>query len=333
VSGWAIQEVGVSGSGVDTVHVWAHPVSGAPAVFLGAAVMGDSRPDVAAIFGDRYASAGFHLEVNGLAEGTYDVTAYAHNRVTGHFNTIRTTRVTMRLPVFDVQLNVDLPAANATVAGTFRIAGWAIEKGGAPIDAVHVWAYPRSGGAPVFVGAGSLGDARPDVGAYFGPAFAHAGFHVDVSGLADGDYVLQVFARATGASGFAPAYVLPITVKAPVPTVYAQIDLPAAGSTGAGTFRVSGWALTKDAPSKPGIDTIHIWALPVGAGSPRFLGVPSLGGSRPDVALVFGPGFDSTGFNLDVNSLPPGTWDIAVFIWPTGASTFTTTKVVRVSVP
>ena len=36
------------------------------------------------------------------------------------------------------------------------------------------------GGAPVFAGAGVLGDARPDVAALFGAQFANAGFHLEV---------------------------------------------------------------------------------------------------------------------------------------------------------
>jgi hypothetical protein len=317
---------------VDTVHVWAHPVSGQPAVFLGAAVMGDARPDVASIFGDQYLNSGYHLDVSGLPEGTYDIKSYAHNALTGRFNSVRTSRVTVRLPVFDVQLQVDVPAPESAVSGPVRVAGWAIEKGGAAIEAVHVW-DSRPNSAPVFVGAATLGDARPDVAAAFGPAFGHAGYHLDVTGLAPGQHTLLVFAKAAGAPDFAPARAVPITVMTPVPTVFANIDAPAAGRTASGSFAVAGWALTKNAPSAPGVQVIHVWARPVGGGAARFLGAPTLGLSRPDVAAAFGSAYLSSGFNLAVTNLPAGTWDIEVFIWPTGATTFTTTKVVRVTVP
>jgi hypothetical protein len=50
VGGWAVDlgsPVG-SGTGVPTVHVWARPTGGAPAIFLGGATMGIGRPDIAA---------------------------------------------------------------------------------------------------------------------------------------------------------------------------------------------------------------------------------------------------------------------------------------------
>src|SRR5262249_52991002 len=155
--------------------------------------------------------------------------------------------------------------------------------------------------------------------------------HLDVSGLADGQYQLLVFARATGAPGFAPARVVPVTVMTPAPTVYANVDLPVAGTNGH-TFIVAGWALTLNVPSPPGIFTIHVWAAPVGGGSPVFLGAPTLGGPRPDIASAFGSAYLNSGFNMIAKDLPSGTWDITVFIWPTGATTFTTTKVVRITI-
>jgi hypothetical protein len=83
----------------------------------------------------------------------------------------------------------------------------------------------------------------------------------------------------------------------------------------------------------PGIETIHAWAFPVGGGTPRFLGVAGLGGARPDVAGIYGSQAAASGFNLAVPNLPSGTWDLVVSIWPKGATTFTTTRVVRITIP
>jgi hypothetical protein len=153
-----------------------------------------------------------------------------------------------------------------------------------------------------------------------------------VAGLADGQYQLLIFAKAVGEGGFAPARVVPVTVMTPAPTVYANVDLPVAGTNGH-TFMVAGWALTLNVPSPPGIVAIHVWAAPVGGGAPVFLGAPTLGGPRPDIASAFGSAYANSGFNLLVNTLPSGTWDIQVFIWPTSATTFTTTRVVRITIP
>lgn len=207
VAGWAIQENAAGGTDVDTVHVWAHPVSGAAPIPLGAAVMGDARPDVAAIFGAQYLNARYHLDVTGLADGTYDIRAYVHDASTGLFDIVRTTRVTVRLPVFDVRMFVDLPAADAVVPGSFPLAGWALVLGGSPIETIHVWVVAPGSSVAQLLGVAMLGDPRPDVAAAFGPAFANAGFHLDVSGLAPGPHTLLVFAKAMGAADFAPAQV------------------------------------------------------------------------------------------------------------------------------
>src|SRR5881392_726039 len=44
VAGWTIDQIAASGTGMDTVHVWAIPPIGPP-TFLGVAGMGGSRPD------------------------------------------------------------------------------------------------------------------------------------------------------------------------------------------------------------------------------------------------------------------------------------------------
>src|SRR4029453_17047810 len=72
VAGWAIDPDADAGTGVETLHVWAYPITchgatchgatgdsvGSP-VFLGAAAYGGKRPDGAAIFGDRFGASGY----------------------------------------------------------------------------------------------------------------------------------------------------------------------------------------------------------------------------------------------------------------------------------
>src|SRR6185369_8452687 len=58
---------------------------------------------------------------------------------------------------------IDAPVAGA-IGQVFNVSGWAIDTGapaGGGVDAVHVWAFPQNGGAPVFVGVASYGGARP----------------------------------------------------------------------------------------------------------------------------------------------------------------------------
>ncbi len=96
IAGWAIDLAAEHGTGIDTVHVWAHPVTGAPPTFLGVAAYGDGRHDVGALFGGQFTGASFSLAVEGLARGAYDIVIYPHSAVTGDFRGARVVRVTVR---------------------------------------------------------------------------------------------------------------------------------------------------------------------------------------------------------------------------------------------
>ena len=93
--GWAIDLGAGAGTGVDAVHVWAHPVGGGAPTFVGAAVFG-ARPDVAAAFGAQYLNAGFLVSPVVLPAGTYDLTAYVHSTVTGTFANARSVRIVVK---------------------------------------------------------------------------------------------------------------------------------------------------------------------------------------------------------------------------------------------
>jgi hypothetical protein len=109
VDGWSIDKsvetTAIPGPGVDTLHVYAYPNpgSGAPAIFLGVATYGLSRPDVASVYGGggpRYVPSGFHLAVDrsalGLANGVYGIVVFSHSTVTGTFNNLAIVRVTLQ---------------------------------------------------------------------------------------------------------------------------------------------------------------------------------------------------------------------------------------------
>ena len=66
--------------------------------------------------------------------------------------------------------------------------------------------------------------------------------------------------------------------------------------------------------------------------TPIFLGAAAYGGARPDVAAVFGDRFKNTGYGIIVDSLAPGTYDLAVFAWSTVQQGFVPAKIVRVTV-
>jgi hypothetical protein len=99
LSGWAADLDSTWDRGVDTVHVWAYPVNETgqreQPFFLGVAAEGP-RPDVAAVYGDRFRNSGYGLVVKGLAPGVYDIAVFAYSTVVGDFTPAKIARVIVR---------------------------------------------------------------------------------------------------------------------------------------------------------------------------------------------------------------------------------------------
>jgi hypothetical protein len=96
------------------------------------------------------------------------------------------------------------------------VAGWAADLDSSldtGIDVIHVWAYPRNGGDPIFVGQASYGGKRPDVAAIYGDRFLKSGFGLRVTNLEPGDYTLAVFAWSAANGRWLPARLAPLTVN------------------------------------------------------------------------------------------------------------------------
>ncbi len=328
VSGWAVDVMGLlPGPGVSTVHVWAFPANGGAPTFVGADY-GRARADVSALFGPSFANSGYGVTVRGLPPGEYQLIAFAFSVRTGQFSIARTVPVTIRASPW---LVVDTPQDGSSVSTPFTIAGWALDAAaatGTGVDAVHVWAYPTAGGAPVFAGAGALGDARPDVGAFFGAQFANAGFHLEVSTLAPGTYTLVVYGHSTVTGAFSVEQHVRVTVPARQPLMW--IDAPAASATVGSTFSVSGWAVEFNTAAGTGVDIVHIWATSP-SGVATFLGAATYGVSRPDVGAWLGPQYSASGFSLDA-SLSPGTYTLSVYARSTETGTFRQWKTVQITV-
>lgn len=96
------------------------------------------------------------------------------------------------------------------------LAGWAADldaAAGPGIDTLHVWAYPSTGGAPVFLGTPALGGIRPDVAAVHGDQFREAGFALTVHSLTAGAYDVAVFPWSQVTGAFAPPNIVHVTVR------------------------------------------------------------------------------------------------------------------------
>jgi hypothetical protein len=100
LAGWAVDLDSLVDGGVDTVHVWAYPVNAAgqreDPIFLGPAIYGNARPDVAAVYGERFKDSGYGMIVRDLAPGTYDVALFAYSTVSNGFAPAKIVRVTVR---------------------------------------------------------------------------------------------------------------------------------------------------------------------------------------------------------------------------------------------
>ncbi len=110
------------------------------------------------------------------------------------------------------------------------------------------------------------------------------------------------------------------------------IDMPTTQQDVGQPFVLAGWAADLDSPSGTGIAALHVWAYPLAGGPPVFLGTAKYGGARTDVEALHGEGFRDSGFDLVVQSLAPGTYDLAVFAWSMSRADFLPARTVRVTV-
>jgi hypothetical protein len=142
------------------------------------------------------------------------------------------------------------------------------------------------------------------------------------------------FAASGGTGGGTPTAPTPpgTGTPAPVPAPRLAIDSPGRGATVGNSFTVGGWALDLGSPSGTGIDSVQIWGYPTTGAAPIFVGVASLGVSRPDVGAAFGSSrFTPSGYTL-AGTLPAGGYDLAVFAHSTVTSTFNISSSVRITV-
>ena len=242
-------------------------------------------------------------------------------------------RIAGPAPTTEPTMNVDVPAPNQAVAQPFVFAGWALDPAStsdAGITAIHVWGLPLStGGAPFFVTATTLTVDRPDVAALFGSRFTRSGFQFTTTGLAPGAYRFIVFALVRSTGTFSLARTVDVAI---VSRPLVVVDVPARGATVGNSFAIAGWAIDALAPSGTGVDTVHIWAIPISSPGPAvFLGATTTFVDRPDVAAVFGAQFLRSSYGV-IASLPSaGVWDIYVFARSAGTQQFTAAPPVRVT--
>ena len=233
-------------------------------------------------------------------------------------------------------MNVDYPGANTQVSGSaFLVSGWALDLGagfGTGVDAVDVWAYPVGSSNAVYVGAATVGIARPDLAAYVGAQFTNCGFTLVGSIATPGTYDLAVFAHSTVSGTFNQVKVVRVTVAAPASNPRMWLDMPSVNQTTSQNLTVAGWAIDLGSPTGTGVDTIHIWAYPTSGAAPVFFGVANYGGARGDVGAYAGASrFTPSGFSLTA-SLPRGQYALVAFAHSTVSGAFNAITPVPITV-
>jgi YVTN family beta-propeller protein len=295
-------------SAVDVIHAWAFPASGGSPVFVGEAYY--------SLYGLAGQNSGFNIPVANLPSGRHTLVFYAHDPRTNTFQPAATLDLTVR--VGRAAIAVDTPRPEITAISPFVIGGWAVDPaaaagGGPGIDVVHIWAYPASGGSPIFVAQASTGGPRPDVASLMGSPFSRAGFTTTGS-LPSGSYTLALWGRSTGTGTFDAVQTVPITVVQPQPLMYLDTPQACPCTAGRGLF-IQGWALDLAATSGTGVTQMQVWATPVAGGAP-FPVAELTSMPRPDVAQAFGPQFQQAGFS-GIAFLAAGTYDITVYGYST----------------
>jgi len=201
IRGWALDPTQSDGSGISGVSLYLDGEAGTGAV-LGAATLGQFRPDVDAFFSRPSSQPGwsFAWNLGTVAPGSHTVYIYAQDACGSPF-------VALSIVVSPAAITVDRPPAegNVTEAQPLSVGGWAFDPGaptGSGIDAVHVYVDGEAGGGAA-VGAAAIGQARADVAAALNrPAAANSGFNLDarLANVLPGLHTLYVYAH--GAQGW-----------------------------------------------------------------------------------------------------------------------------------
>ncbi|MHB1375906.1 MAG: N-acetylmuramoyl-L-alanine amidase [Candidatus Humimicrobiaceae bacterium] len=161
---------------------------------------------------------------------------------TGSSNTSSNSSVTQSINAVGPKLiliNIDTPAANSSVGGSFEISGWAADKNsnsGTGINMVHIYDGPANG-AQNMLGVANYGIARPDVASALGNGnLTNSGFKftVDPSRLTQGQHTIYIYANNPEIGWKVATLKLNITTAGSGQTA-AQNTVAAAGSVSGGT--------------------------------------------------------------------------------------------------
>jgi hypothetical protein len=259
-----------------------------------------------------------------------------HSTASGEVVAGPLTRVVVVTAVSDPQMSIETPPQTSSTVEPFQISGWAIDRGATSatgVSTVHVWAFRTDATQmPMFVGQAQYGAARSDVAALYGAQFANSGFSIIASGLPPGNYDFYAFMFSTVTGTFNRFEVLHVSIVTPTPDPLMAIDALESGSVSQ-PFEIDGWAIDRGAGVGTGVNAVHVWAFRTDVSqAPIFIGQAQYGNARPEVGAMFGSQFTNSGFSIVSTSLPPGAYDLYVFMHSTVTATFNRVDILHVVV-
>jgi hypothetical protein len=286
----------------------------APAGCSWTAVSSAAWVTVAATSGSGPATVSYNVAANGGEPRSATIT------IAGQMVHVRQT-----LP----QTWIDQPVNGATLNQPTVLRGWAIDRDdtqtidryGDGVDVVHVYAYPASGGNPVFLGLANS-ESRPDIGTAYGEKYVGSGFNLTIRGLPSGTYTLVAYARSarTGVFDARTVTVSLTTTSTPV----GFLEAPRDGDEVTQPFLLAGWAADLARSSGTGVDAVNVYAYPDAGGAPIFAGSAQYGTwPRADVAAFFqDTSLTPSGFIMLVSGLPIGRYRMVAYAHSTVTGVF-----------
>ena len=247
-----------------------------------------------------------------------------------------------------VLITLESPGPNATVGNPFVLRGWVADgrsTSGSGIASMDIWAFPVTGGAPVFVGRPYASIERADVAAQYGERYRYSGFNATFSNLVPGTYQFLFTAWSTtlNASDHANALTVTLTVGGGPIT---SIDTPFWGQTvsgGAVNMLLTGWAVDMNNYQYFGVDAVHVYAINTSTGAMTFLGAATTIFDSPSTpstfyaphigALLGHPRYNYSAWMLrNQVALAPGVYYLAAYSHSYGQPSFNQPRIIAITV-
>jgi hypothetical protein len=237
ISGWALDNIGSSGSPISYVQVL---IDGH---IVGNAAYGSSRPDICLLYPDRPGcpNVGFLylLDTKQLSVGPHDLTITATDTDSTPDSGTSTVPFNVVAPP---NVSIDGPADGSRVSGSLIVSGWALDNITSVGNSLASVDLEVDGNK---VGTATYGISRPDICATYParPGCPNVGFFyiMNTATLTPGSHTITAVATDSDAVPDSGSSSVTVNVQGTGPKI--SIESPTAGTVAFGTVTVTGWAI------------------------------------------------------------------------------------------